>query len=121
MSFEYKIIEEQGLLKIELSGKMIEETSTSDFVEKVKTMISPTKNIVLLNFKNLSYINSTGINVLINLLTKARNAGGELAICNINESIKKLLIISKLNTIFNSFDSEKEALESLLKTNKTWQ
>jgi len=74
-----------------------------------------------LKLKELSYINSTGINVLINLLTKARNAGGELAICNINESIKKLLIISKLNTIFNSFESENEALETLLNTSKSWQ
>jgi anti-sigma B factor antagonist len=59
------------------------------------------------------YMNSTGIDVLITLLTKFRNKGGEIVIINPSEQVKKLLIITKLNAIFHLAGSTEEAIEVL--------
>ena len=121
MSFNYTTTIEGPLIEIHLNGKMIEEEGSTSLLNDVSEIVNEKCNLILLNLTELSYINSTGINVLINLLTKARNAGGELAIYNVSESIKKLLIISKLNTIFNSFETKQEAVDSLLKNSEAWQ
>ena len=48
----------------------------------------------------VSYINSSGLNLLVRLLTKVRNKGGELVLISISESVEKLFFITKLNSIF---------------------
>ena len=48
----------------------------------------------------VSYINSSGLNLLVRLLTKARNKGGELVLISLSESVEKLFFITKLNSIF---------------------
>jgi anti-sigma B factor antagonist len=59
-------------------------------------------------------MNSSGLGVLITVLTKLRNKGGEVVLLNPSEQVKKLLLITKLNNIFNIFDSKEEA-EAFLK------
>jgi anti-sigma B factor antagonist len=51
------------------------------------------------------YISSSGLGLLITLLTKMKNAGGELLLTAPSEHVKKLLLITKLNGIFKVFDS----------------
>jgi anti-sigma B factor antagonist len=48
----------------------------------------------------ISYINSSGLNLLVRLLTKVRNKGGELVLITLSESVEKLFFITKLNSIF---------------------
>ena len=50
--------------------------------------------------KELEYINSSGFNNLLKILTNSRNIGGDTFLCNINSVIETLLITTKLNTIF---------------------
>ena len=66
-----------------------------------------------IDISNVRYINSSGIGVLITVLTKFRNKDGELVLINPSEHVKKLLIITKLNAIFNVVDNEKEAVIEL--------
>ena len=58
-------------------------------------------------------MNSSGLNVLIQLLTKTRNNGGESVIFNVNKKITELLIITKLNTLFKIAETEEEAIKML--------
>jgi anti-sigma B factor antagonist len=58
-------------------------------------------------------INSSGIGVFITLLTKARKKEGDVVIVNPSSYISNLLMITKLNSIFQIFDSTNEALEML--------
>jgi len=68
-----------------------------------------------IDLSNVRYMNSSGIGVLITLLTKFRNKSGEVVLINPSEQIKKLLIITKLNSIFNIVDNESQAIERLQK------
>jgi anti-sigma B factor antagonist len=62
----------------------------------------------IIDISGLRYINSSGIGVLITILTKFRNKGGEVYLMKPSESVKKLLAITKLNAIFQIIQSEAE-------------
>ncbi|MGB3182615.1 MAG: STAS domain-containing protein [Cyclobacteriaceae bacterium] len=71
-----------------------------------------------INISEVEYINSTGIGMLLVLLTKFRNKGGEVILINPSEHVQKLLIITKLNAIFTVVASEQEAIDTLVNINK---
>jgi anti-sigma B factor antagonist len=54
-------------------------------------------------------MNSTGISLLTRMLSRFRNRGGEMALINPNETVRKLLIITKLNLIFGVYSNKEEA------------
>jgi anti-sigma B factor antagonist len=64
----------------------------------------------VIDISKLRYINSSGIGVLITILTKFRNKDGEVFLLNPSESVQKLLVITKLNAIFQIAKTEEEAL-----------
>ena len=66
-----------------------------------------------MNFREMEYMNSAGLSVLITILTQSRNNYGELLLCNVPDKISKLLVTSKLHNIFNVVDSEDEAIKAL--------
>ena len=81
-------------------GPIIAEL-VSDSVEKgIKTMV--------IDLEKVRYISSSGLGLLITLLTKMKNAGGELFLTAPSEHVKKLLLITKLNGIFTVVESVKE-------------
>ena len=65
------------------------------------------KNVVI-DLEKVRYISSSGLGLLITLLTKMKNAGGELFLTAPSEHVKKLLLITKLNGIFTVVESIKE-------------
>jgi anti-sigma B factor antagonist len=78
--------------------------------------ISESRSIVILNLLNLEYINSSGVNIFLKILTKSRNLGGDSILCNLNSVIEKLLITTKLNTIFR-VQNQIENLEDFMNKN----
>ena len=57
-----------------------------------------------------NFLTSTGLSFLISLLTRARNADGDVVLCSISESTRQLLVITKLNKTFNVFDDLESAI-----------
>jgi anti-sigma B factor antagonist len=104
-----------GILLFTLSGNLIGEDNGPEIIEKVNDFINENVILCAVDISDVKYINSSGIGVLITLLTKFRNKGGELYIINPSEHVKKLIIITKLNAIFNIVDTIDEALEKLKK------
>lgn len=112
MKFSYA--ESGGILKLNLSGDLIGEDNGIDIIEVINNEIQKGTILCLVDISGLRYINSSGIGVLITILTKFRNKGGELCLLNPSESVKKLLIITKLNAIF-SIESDEESAVQVLK------
>ncbi|MCB0479746.1 MAG: STAS domain-containing protein, partial [Crocinitomicaceae bacterium] len=67
------------------------------------------KNFVI-DLADLQHINSSGLGVLITLLTKARKVGGEVTLSNPSTYINNLLLITKLNTIFQIHPTKEKAI-----------
>ncbi len=109
MNYTYTV--EDNLMRIHFSGDLIGENKGPELVEVVNDVLGSNKaKYCLVDISDVRYINSSGIGVLITVLTKFRNKGGELYLINPSEHVNKLLIITKLQAIFNIVKTEEEAL-----------
>ncbi len=95
-------------LVLRLKGNLMGETDGIPLIRAADEALGQQLIHCIIDISGLQYINSSGIGVLITLLTKFRNRGGEVYLMNPSESVKKLLIITKLNSIFNIIRNENE-------------
>lgn len=95
-------------LTLRIAGDLIGEDSGKKLLGAVNDVIGHQVLTCIIDIAELRYINSSGIGVLITILTKFRNKGGEVYLMNPSESVKKLLVITKLNAIFQIIKSEDE-------------
>lgn len=113
MLFDFSISEQPNIVVITLVGELIEKNQANDLLLKVEELVVSGKTKIALDMTNLKYMNSSGLNTLIQVLTKARNTGGDTVIYNMNKKINELLLVTKLNTLFKVVDTEQEALKAL--------
>ena len=99
-TMEIQVEEKKDVKIISISGNMLGETDSTPILSEVQDFIDQGGRNVILNLAGLKYVNSMGLGTMLTILTKARNAGGELILSNIPEMMSKLLITTKLNTIF---------------------
>lgn len=113
MDYKEELIDK--VLLLSLQGDLIGGEDTSAILERVQFYIE--KNIIkcIVDISDVRYINSSGIGLLITILTKVRNKEGELILINPSEQVKKLLIITKLNAIFSVLKTREEAIKRLSK------
>jgi anti-sigma B factor antagonist len=108
MKFSSEIKKE--ILIIRLEGDLIGENDGAAILAKATDAIQDNVLKCVIDISKLRYINSSGIGVLITILTKFRNKNGEVFLLNPSESVQKLLVITKLNAIFQIAKTEEEAL-----------
>lgn len=113
MTFNHAI--KDNALIIRLSGDLIGEDNGSGILEVAADAIQRSVLVAIIDISGLRYINSSGIGVLITILTKFRNKGGEVYLLKPSESVQKLLVITKLNSIFQIIQSEDEVLKDVKK------
>lgn len=102
-----------------LSGKGLHESDFNELIETVDSTINNESPYFLVDLKEMELINSTGLNALIKIFTKARNAGGELYIVNISDKINQVFILTKLNSVLNIATSIQEVEEIFKEINNT--
>ena len=80
--------------------------------DKVRSLLQTGERQVLLNLSGVAYIDSAGLGELVNAFTTVKKQGGSLKLVGVTKKLKDLLVITKLATVFDSYDTEAEALES---------
>ena len=95
-------------LILRITGDLIGEDNGTQLISAVNDAMSHQASVCIIDISDLRYINSSGIGVLITILTKFRNKGGQVYLMNPSESVSKLLVITKLNAIFQIIKSEDE-------------
>jgi len=111
MNFAQEIKGNSLILRI--SGDLIGEDNGTHLITAVNEAMSHKVSTCIIDISELRYINSSGIGVLITILTKFRNKGGEVYLMNPSESVSKLLLITKLNAIFQIIKSEEDVLKKI--------
>ena len=109
MNFKHEI--KNDTLVLRLAGDLIGEDSGAAVVEVATDAIHQKTMKCIVDISGLRYINSSGIGLLITILTKFRNKGGEVYLMKPSESVQKLLVITKLNAIFQIVQSEEDVLK----------
>jgi anti-sigma B factor antagonist len=97
---------------LDLTGEVRIGDSSVALRNSVRNLADQGKNKVLLNLAGVKYIDSTGIGELIANYTTVSRQGGQLKLLNLTERVQNLLVITKLLTVFDSYDNEAEALKS---------
>ncbi|UCE01291.1 MAG: STAS domain-containing protein [Candidatus Latescibacterota bacterium] len=99
---------------LDIDGKIMGGVDSELFQETIQSLIDSGKRKVVVNLENVKWINSTGLGVLIAGYSALQKSGGRLKLLQVSERVEGLLNITKLSTIFESYQGEDEAVESFV-------
>jgi anti-sigma B factor antagonist len=104
---------ESGAVTIlDLSGKVTLGEGDALLKDKLHSLLHQGKKNVLLNLGDVSYVDSAGLGAIVAAYTTMAKEGGSLKLSNVTKKLQDLLSITKLLTVFETFDSEDEAVRS---------
>ena len=99
---EYTISQDEEKMTLEIKGDILGDV---DVLEKIKPDIESwiEKGVTLcsIDLSKVNFMNSTGLTLLLFILTKFRNKGGDVELVHVPEKVEKLLIATKLASIFH--------------------
>jgi anti-sigma B factor antagonist len=104
----------EGALVVDCSGRLVFGEESASLRDMVKKLIAEKPEIVM-NLREVNYIDSGGLGTLVSLFTTARNAGGAVKLASLSQRVGDLLQVTKLLTIFEVFDNEEAAARSFKK------
>jgi anti-sigma B factor antagonist len=103
-----------GIVVVDCAGRIVFGEETSELRDRVRGLISADSRIVL-NLREVTYIDSGGLGTLVALYTTARNNGASVKLANLTKRVGDLLQVTKLLTVFEVYDTEQEAVQSFPK------
>ena len=99
---------------VNFSGRIIYDTEEVVKKELDKIVNENNKKIVF-NLSDLTYINSSGLGLLINVLKQVRASNGDIKLSNLRPELSELFRITSLNSVFKIYNEESEAIEHFKK------
>lgn len=108
----FKISERYNCNVIEFKGNVMGGPDATNLNEKLHELIDKGQKNVVVDLGKVSFMNSSGLGMLIGALTTMRNADGDLRIANATNKIESLLIVTKLITVFKHYKTVDEAAKS---------
>jgi anti-sigma B factor antagonist len=97
---------------VDLNGKVTLGENTGILRDELRSLLAQGNKHILLNMKDVGYVDSAGLGELVGAYTTATNQGGAVKILHMQGKMRDLMQITKLNTIFVSFDDEQKAVAS---------
>ena len=97
---------------LDMSGKITSGEGSVALRTAIRRLLEEGKKRILLNLAGVSYVDSSGIGELVSSYTAINKEGGQLKLLNLTQKIQDLLTITKLLTVFDTYESEAEALNS---------
>ncbi len=107
--------EVDGITVLELSGEMYGGPENMKLVDVVSELVEEKKLDLVINLSKVKWISSTGLGILVSARSRFAKEGGVVKLCQPNDRVLGILQVTRLNLIFDVFESEKEAVESLKK------
>lgn len=112
MSLTINTRELTDVVAVDLAGKLTLGEATGQLRDTIRDLTKAGKTKILLNLKNLEYMDSAGLGELIGAYTTLKNAGGALKMVNVEGRALDLMQVTKLITLFEFFDDEATATKS---------
>jgi anti-sigma B factor antagonist len=110
MQIEERVVDDVTIL--DLKGKMTLGEGDELLKDKINSLASQGHKKLVLNLEGVPYIDSAGLGEIVRTYTSISRQGGKLKLVNVSKRIYDLLVITKLVTIFDSYDDEAEAVRS---------
>jgi len=103
--------EKEGIAILDVNGRLA-VGGASMLREKVTEEMAKGQNKIILNLKEVDYIDSTGLGTMVICYTTLQKAGGNLKLLHLNRRNIELLLLTKLSTVFQIFPDEQDAVNS---------
>jgi anti-sigma B factor antagonist len=110
MQIEERVVNDVTIL--DLKGKITLGDGDEALKDKINSLVLQNKKRILLNLADVPYIDSAGLGEVVRTYTTVSRQGGQLKLVNLTKRITDLLSITKLLTVFETFESEAEALKT---------
>jgi anti-sigma B factor antagonist len=105
--------EVNGVAVLALEGRIVYGDESAALGEQVKSQLAAGKKKLVLDLKNVTMIDSAGLDVLVIAHTSAKSSGAALRLCNLGSRTNELLQITRLANVFEVSDSEADAVRAL--------
>ena len=101
-----------GVTIVDLYGRIVLGEGSVGVRDLVRNLIKGGNKKILLNLRDVDYIDSSGLGELVSAFTSVRSQGGELKLLNLTKRVRALLQITKLLTVFDITDDEAISVKS---------
>ena len=115
MALKINSVEVDGVSVVGLEGRIVLGEESNAFREQVKNMLAGGKKKIVLNMDRVTYIDSAGLGALVAEHHSAYTQGASLKLSNLGSKFKEILQVTKLLTVFDTYDSEAAAVHSFAK------
>ncbi|MGF1492813.1 MAG: STAS domain-containing protein [Microcoleaceae cyanobacterium] len=102
MSSDFQIVPPVMILT---PGGLLDGTKATSFRQEINKLVEDGAKTILIDFKDVSFMDSSGLGALVLALKSVRAAGGKLAVCSINEQIKILFELTSMDRVFPIFEN----------------
>jgi anti-sigma B factor antagonist len=102
---------------VDLHGKLTLDEGVELLRDKVNSLVQQDRKKIVLNLENVPYVDSAGLGEIVRTYTTVSRQGGALKLLNLTKRIQDLLSITKLLTVFETYDSENDAVRSFTSAN----
>jgi anti-sigma B factor antagonist len=110
MQIEERVVNDVTIL--DLKGKITLGEGDEALKDKINSLVLQNRRRILLNLAEVPYIDSAGLGEVVRTYTTVSRQGGQLKLVNLTKRITDLLSITKLLTVFETFESEADALKT---------
>ena len=100
------------VIVLDLKGRITLGQGDQLLKDKVNSLVNQGRKKIVLNLASVPYVDSAGLGEIVGTYTTVSRQGGHLKLANLTKKITDLLAITKLLTVFETFDSENEAVRS---------
>jgi anti-sigma B factor antagonist len=96
----------------DLKGKILFGDGIEELRQSINALLKENEKQLVLNFAEVPYLDSTGLGEVVRSYTTLKKEGGTVKIANLTNKVKDLMMVTKLITVFETFENETEAVES---------
>ena len=112
MALKIEQREKEGIFILDLKGRLTFGEDDLTFREVLETLLAAGKTGVILNLKEVHHIDSSALGTLVTMRARFQALSGKLVLLNVNQAQLELLLMGKLEVLFELFDDEQEAVNS---------
>ena len=110
MKIKSSTVNDGKVVILEPKGSLVGGDETDELKNAISTLLEQGNRKLIIDLGNVEYLNSSAIGALVSAHTSYLNRQGKMVLCQVNKSISNVFVVTKLSTIFNSFDKREDAI-----------
>jgi anti-sigma B factor antagonist len=99
---------------LDLDGRLVVEDGVTPFIDRMNALVRHGRKKILLNFEGVTYLDSSGVGAVVWKYVTARKQDASVKLLNLTRRSHNVLMITKLLTVLETFDSEQQAIDSFV-------